>query len=147
MTKIDTVRTRTFALLVLFCLASHARAARTDVVVRENGDAVAGEIKSLDFGELSSSTDSMGTVSIEWEEVQSLERDQALQIEITTGTRYFGNLVPASREGMLAVGRGENVTELEILNIGRITPIDTDERFWQRMEGSVSFGFDIELLD
>lgn len=144
MMRIDTVHTRVVTFLALSWLIPVSQAAKTDVVVLENGDAVTGEIKSLDFGELSYSTDSMGTVSIEWEEVLSLESNQALQIEAASGTRYFGNLVPASREGMIAIGRGEKVQEIEILQVVRMTPIETDEKIWQRLEGSVSFGFDTD---
>ncbi|MDX1404888.1 MAG: DUF481 domain-containing protein [Woeseiaceae bacterium] len=138
----------TRAILAAFCLLTSASpasyAAKTDIVVLENGDAVTGEVKSLDFGELRYSTDSMGTVSIEWEEVLSLTSDQDLQIEVTTGTRYFGNLVPASGDGKIAVARDINVQELDMMDIVRITPIETDEKIWQRMEGSVSFGFDTD---
>lgn len=140
----DIVRTSMLSFVLLLCLVSAARAAKTDVVVLLNGDAVTGEVKSLEFGELRYSTDSMGTVSVEWEEVLALESDQALQVEVTSGTRYFGNLLPASSEGVIAVGRGENVQELNILNVVRITPIETDEKIWQRMEGSIKFGFDTD---
>lgn len=130
--------------LALAWLAPGAHAAKTDVVVLLNGDAVTGEVKSLDFGELRYSTDSMGTVSIEWEEVLSLESDQDLQVEVTTGTRYFGNLVRASGNGKIAVGRETNVQELDIIDVVRITPIETEEKIWQRAEGSISFGFDTD---
>ncbi len=132
------------AMLILIGLAPAAQAAKTDVVRLINGDDVTGEIKSLEFGELSYSTDSMGTVGIEWEEVVSLRSDQALQVEDTSGTRYFGSLVLASAEGLVAVGLGANVQELDMLKIVRITPIETDERIWQRLEGSVKFGFDTD---
>jgi len=130
------------AILVFLCLPLAAQAAKTDVVVLINGNSVTGEIKSLDFAELRYSTDSMGTVSIEWEEIVSLTSDQSLQVEVASGTRYFGNLVPASAEGMIAVGRGENVQELDLSHVIRITPIETDEKIWQRLEGSIKFGFD-----
>lgn len=140
----DIVRTSLLTCVLLSCFVPVAQAAKTDVVVLLNGDSVTGEIKSLEFGELRYSTDSMGTVGIEWEEVLALKSDQALQVEVTSGTRYFGNLLPASSEGMIAVGRGENVQELQILNVVRITPIETDEKIWQRMEGSIKFGFDTD---
>ena len=130
------------AILILFCLAPVARAAKTDVVVLINGNDVTGEIKSLEFGELRYSTDSMGTVSIDWEDVVSLQSDQTLQVEVASGTRYFGDLVPASDAGTIAVGRGGNIEELDISHVVRITPIETDEKIWQRLEGSVKFGFD-----
>ena len=41
-----------------------AHADRTNVVVLVNGNAVTGEVKSLDFGALKYKTDSMGTLLI-----------------------------------------------------------------------------------
>ena len=72
MKKIAISRTCLAVTLILLCLAPAAHAARTDVVGLLNGDDVTGEIKSLEFGELRYGTDSMGTVSIEWEEVVAL---------------------------------------------------------------------------
>jgi hypothetical protein len=130
-------------LLVLY-LPYDAQAAKTDVVVLINGDSVTGEIKSLEFGELRYSTDSMGTVSVEWEEIVSLKSDQSLQVEVASGTRYFGNLFTTGVDGTVGVGRGENVQDLDLSRIVRITPIETDEKIWHRMEGSVKFGFDTD---
>jgi len=131
----------TAAFLLLACLPSTVRAEKTDVVTLINGDRVTGEVKSLEFANLRYSTDSMGTVNIEWEEIVALTSDQSLQVEVASGTRYFGNLLPASAEGLIAVGRGDNVEELDITHVVRITPIETDESIWQRLEGSISFGF------
>jgi len=129
------------AILILLCLPLAAHAAKTDVVVLLNGDAVTGEIKSLEFGELRYSTDSMGTVSIEWEEVVSLKSNQSLQVEVGSGTRDFGGFFAAGADGTVGVGRGENIRELNLSQIIRITPIETDEKIWQRFEGSVKIGF------
>ena len=119
-------------------------APKTDVVVLVNGDAVTGEIKSLEFGELRYGTDSMGTVDVEWEEVVSLRSNQSLQVEVASGTRYFGNLFKTASNGMVGVGRGDNVQEIDLSHIVRITPIETDEQIWHRLEGSVKFGFDTD---
>ena len=131
-------------LLITSLTPQVAAAAKTDIVVLENGDAVTGEIKSLEFGELRYSTDSMGTVNVEWEEIVSLKSDQSLQVEVASGARYFGNLYTAGANGLVGVGRGDNVQEIDLSNIVRITPIETDEKIWNRMEGSVKFGFDTD---
>ena len=128
-------------ILITLGMPHDAAAAKTDVVVLINGDAVTGEIKSLDFGALRYSTDSMGTVSIEWEEIVSLESDQSLQVEVASGTRYFGGLFATGADGTVGVGRGENIQEIEMSKIVRITPIETDEKIWQRIEDSIKFGF------
>lgn len=126
---------------MLLSISDTAMAENTDIVVLINGDAITGEIKSLDFAELRYSTDSMGTVSIEWEDIVALTSNQSLQVEVAAGTRYFGNLLPASGQGLIAVGRGANIEEIDITHVVRITPIETAEKIWQRLEGSVSFGF------
>ncbi len=141
MQKTEAVWTCLATILLALGVPHDAEAAKTDVVVLINGDAVTGEIKSLDFGALRYSTDSMGTVSIEWEEVVSLHSDQSLQVEVASGTRYFGGLFVIGADGRVGVGRGENIQEIDMSQIIRITPIETDEKIWQRFEGSVKFGF------
>lgn len=135
-------------LLAMFLMAVMPLAAvvapRTDVVVLVNGDAVTGEIRSLEFGELRYSTESMGTVNVEWEEIVSLRSSQSLQVEVTSGTRYFGNLLLTDSRGTVGVGHGDNVREIDLSHIVRITPIETDEKIWHRLEGSVKFGFDTD---
>jgi len=141
MQKTETVCACLATILLALGVPHDAEAAKTDVVVLINGDAVTGEIKSLDFGALRYSTDSMGTVSIEWEEVVSLHSDQSLQVEVASGTRYFGGLFVIGADGRVGVGRGENIQEIDMSQIVRITPIETDDKIWQRFEGSVKFGF------
>lgn len=118
-----------------------AFADKTDVVVLLNGDSVTGEVKSLEFGELRYSTDSMGTVSIDWEDVVSLTSNQTLQIEISNGARYFGTLVAAGDHEFIAVVRSDGVAELKKSAVIRMTPIDVGNSFLSRLEGSISFGF------
>ena len=78
-------------LLIIAFFSSPVHADKTDIVILANGDAVTGEIKGLEFGSLRYSTDSMGTVSIDWEDITSVQSDQSLQIELTDGRRYFGS--------------------------------------------------------
>ena len=117
-----------------------AFAAKTDTVVLINGDAVTGEIKSLEFGSLSYSTDSMGTVNIDWEDVVSLSSKQALQIEVTDGTRYFGELLTSDDGFELRVKTASEEISVPAETVVRMTPIDTDERLVSRLEGSFSIG-------
>ena len=68
------------AVLVLVCLMSAGivHAAKTDIVRLVNGDEITGELKSLDFGVLMYSTDSMGTVKIDWEDVAAITSQSEL---------------------------------------------------------------------
>jgi hypothetical protein len=83
-------------LLLYYAFLAPAMAEKTDVVVLVNGNAVTGEVKSLEFGVLRYSTDSMGTVSIDWEDIVSVSSQEHHQVELTDGThpllwRTFAN--------------------------------------------------------
>ncbi len=125
-------------LCVLLPLAAQAK--KTDVVVLVNGDSITGEIKTLEFGALRYSTDSMGTVSIDWEEIVGVTSNQDLQIELTDGTRYFGVLLPSEGDYKVRVQTSSNEFVFAAQQIVRITPIETGERFLERLDGSFTFG-------
>lgn len=126
--------------LFLGLIPVSASAAKTDIVVLVNGNAVTGEVKSLEFGSLRYSTDSMGTVSIDWEDIVSVSSQQDLQIELTDGTRYFGKMFPAGESHHVRVVTASQELVFDASEIVRITPIETSERFLDRLDGSFSFG-------
>jgi Protein of unknown function, DUF481 len=109
-----------------------------------NGDAITGELKSLDFGSLRYSTDSMGTVHIDWEDVASISSRQSLQFEIVDGSRYFGTVEPGAEDFQLRVATLSGPVELAVRRVVRIVPIETDDRWWERVDGSLSFGFNTQ---
>jgi hypothetical protein len=129
------------AVIVLVCfLSTTALAERFDVVVLVNGNAVTGELESLEFGLLRYSTDSMGTVNIDWEDIVDVSSKQRLQVELTDGTRYFGELLPTGDRDFVRVLTSSQEHTIESRRIVRIRPIETSEKFFQRVDGSFSFG-------
>jgi hypothetical protein len=120
--------------------ASSSCAEKTDVLLLVNGDTVTGEIKSLDFAALKYSTDSMGTVVVDWEDVVTVTSNQHLQIEITSGERFFGNLIETHGGHRITVVTEIGPVELENNNIARITPIEISDHFINKLDGSLSFG-------
>jgi putative salt-induced outer membrane protein YdiY len=130
--------------LLLTILPAVSIAAKTDTVLLVNGNAVTGEIKSLDFGVLKYSTDSMGTVSIDWEDIVSITTKQTLQVEVTNGTFYFGRLDSADDRFEIKVKTLSEDVNLHTSRIVKMTPIDAEESFFERLDGSFSFGFDTE---
>jgi putative salt-induced outer membrane protein YdiY len=121
-------------------LPAAAVAEKTDVVILVNGNAVTGEVKSLEFGSLRYSTDSMGTVNIDWEDITSVSSKQALQIELSDGTRYFGGLTPTAEKFFVRIETPSQDIIIESSSIVRITPIETSQNFLERLDGSFSFG-------
>lgn len=117
-----------------------AYAEKTDIVVLVNGNIVTGEIKSLEFGTLRYSTDSMGTVKIDWEDIVNVTSNQDLQIELSDGQRYFGQLTAPEDRFSVRVKTASAEFDFTMTDIVRITPIETADKFWQRLEGSFSLG-------
>ena len=132
---------RIIAAILLFPLSQAALADKTDVVLLVNGNAITGEVKSLDFGALSYSTDSMGTVTIDWEDVVGVTSKQTLQVEVTDGTRYFGHLNTSDDRFHISVITLSDTVSLPTREVVRMTPIDTDDPFLERLDGSFSLGF------
>ncbi len=129
---------QTIVLYGLMTFPVHAE--KTDIVVLINGNAVTGEIKSLDFGSLRYSTDSMGTVNIDWEDIVNITSNQNMQIEVTDGTRYFGHLTAPEERHTIRLKTPSAVYDFQMTDVIRIIPVGTDDSFWERLDGSFSFG-------
>ena len=78
-----------------------AAAAKVDTVELENGNLVTGEIKELRQGKLKYSTDSMGTIYIEWDEITQLMGKARYRIETTDGALHFGSIDAGTEDGVL----------------------------------------------
>ncbi len=127
--------------LLLLVPVTPARAEKTDVVILKNGDRVTGEVKALERGRLSFATDSMGTLQIEWKEIEKIDSRQNVEVETATGEKFFGSLTAEAEAevGRLQVrGEAETVT-LELASVVRMVPIE--DTFWQRLDGSFDLGF------
>lgn len=146
-------RLRAVALLPCLLACGFATAApKTDVVELVNGDRLTGEIKSLDQGILSLSTDTMSTVGIKWEKVRALKTDQFLQVELKSGSRYFG-VVPLEQAGQIVVldDHARQRQDLPLAEVIRIDPIERGQLL-ERLKGNFSLGYnftkssDVETL-
>jgi hypothetical protein len=114
---------------------------KTDVVVFHNGDRLTCEIKRLDRGRLTVKTDAMSTVSIKWDHVKSVMSNYSFRVELESGLRFFGSIHPLPDEEKLVVAGALRTTELEYPRV--VTMVPVEENFWQRIDGSVDFGFNI----
>lgn len=135
------VSTRLILLTVIASIAAAAPALarpKTDLIVLKSGDRFTGEIKGLDFGKLSLSTDSAGTISIEWADVAEVTSAYQYEVETRTGVLLLARLKPAgpARAEMVGV---LPPTELDLTEIVRLSPIG--QSFWQRIDGSLDLGF------
>jgi hypothetical protein len=116
---------------------------KTDVVVLVNGDHITGEIRGLERNRLRVSTEHMGTVSIEWDKVASVQSDQSLLLEAADGTRRYGQVAPGAEPGTLEVRPGDAAAArtVPLAAIVRAGPV-VGGRLLDRLDGYVSAGFD-----
>lgn len=129
-------------LLLIAFTGSAAFGAKTDTVLLKNGDVVTCEIKQLERGQLKVSTDSMGTVYIEWVDVQRLASPARFVVELADGRRLSGALTETLAHRKLTVdGRGGTESVL-LQNVVRIDQLNLDESRLKRWDGSVSVGID-----
>ena len=129
------------AIICLGCFLSEDTLARekTDVVWMKNGDRVTGEIKQLEHGMLRLSTDSMGEVRIEWNDIARIESDYEFQFERTDGTRVTGFVRETTEDRDIRLSDGESSTKFAHDNVIRISQIE--DSFWDRLKGSLSLGY------
>jgi hypothetical protein len=119
-------------------------APKTDVIVLVNGDRITGEIKSLDHNQLKVSTDHMGTVYIEWEDIRRVQTNQYLLLERTDGSRFYGQLAPSGEDARLLVRRDARTPPeaVDLAAVVRARPIEGGG-FIDRLDGYVSAGVDL----
>ncbi len=125
-------------LLQLMSIPALARD-KTDVVILKNGDRVTGEIKSLDRGKMSLSTDHMGTIQIEWVEVAQVTSQWVFEVETETGLRTIGTLAPAAEPEMIQILGEDSRKTLNQTSVVKMTQLEAG--FLARLEGYVDLGF------
>ncbi len=109
-----------FAILSLPALA----APKTDIIIFKNGDKLTGEIKSLKRGRLNFNTDATGTISIEWDKIAYIESLQKIQVETSSGMRFFGHLVSTDASGSLVVATSSGPQTLDDAHVISMEPIE-----------------------
>jgi hypothetical protein len=138
---------RRAALLGALCVASlslgaapaRAQRAKTDVILLKNGDRVTGEIQSLEYGLLRLETDDMGTISIEWSAIASIDSKYVFDVQLAGGIRHSG-VIATSDDGSELIIRDEGSGQsVALASVVRMDELETG--FWQRVSGSMSVGF------
>jgi hypothetical protein len=124
--------------ILLVLLASPAMAAKTDVVVLENGDRLTGEVQQLERGRLQLKTDDLGTVEIEWDKIASVAATAPFDVDDLQGHRYMGSLVPGPVAGQLLIVWADRTETVELLQVVRMRRLN--KSFWGRLDGSLDVG-------
>ncbi len=114
-------------------------APKTDVIQLRNGDRVTGEIKSLMRGQLELSTDHMGTVLIEWEQVEEILSHTGQAIELTSGERFYGTLEKPEAQNFVRINSTDGAVGVASDDIISMYPVEAG--IWDRLDVSARLGF------
>ncbi len=125
------------AFFLVFCLP--AWAAKTDIIFLKNGDRITGEVKGLNRGILELSTDSMGTVSIEWDDIEEIISNTQQAVELTNGQRFHGPLSKPETSDMVTVETNQGSVGFNTLDVVSMYPVKAG--FWNRLDLSARLGF------
>jgi hypothetical protein len=112
---------------------------KTDVIWLTNGDRVTGEIKQLEHGMLRLSTDSMGKVHIEWDDIVRIESDYEFQFERSDGRRITGTIDKTPDQREITLTNEEQTITFAHEKVVRIS--QSEDSFWDRLQGTMTFGY------
>ncbi len=129
------------ALVILLLTAGMDALARpkTDIVVLANGDRVTGEVKGMRNGRLSFGTDSMGTVSIEWDGVTTLDSNHFFRFRTEQQDRFFGALGESEIDRHVQIVHAGGVEDVPLDELVAITPIENTLE--ERLDTVVNLGY------
>ena len=133
------IRKLCLILLFLAISAPAFSAPKTDVIYLKNGDRVTGEIKQLFRGKLELKTDHMGTVLIDWVDIQEVVSETSQSVELANGTRFLGPLEKPKNEDMVRIKTAEGGVGVNSLDIIGMYPVEAG--FWDRLDTSAKLGF------
>jgi putative salt-induced outer membrane protein YdiY len=117
---------------------------KTDVIIMRNGDRLTCEIKSLDSDVLYVSLDYvLGTISVNWSQVDHIESKQLFLVKTEDGSVYSGMISTPDSTGARPTKievwePPEEKVELERVDVIRMEP--TARNFWERFNGEIGLG-------
>jgi hypothetical protein len=115
---------------------------KTDVIYMKNGDKITGEVKSLQYGQLSVKPDYvLDTVILDWSKVDHIESSQVFSILMENGAQYTGTLAAGSVSGELLI-RTENDTLLPNKSVVVIDELGTS--LLKRLKGNIDAGLTLQ---
>ena len=125
-------------LLLLALGPKSSSAEKTDRISLVDGTDMIGEVKALEYGELTVSTDYMRVVQVDWDQVLRAESKLVFEVETLDGTRYFGLLARSDKDYVLVVEGDHGTVRLPfadvlVFNQTKLTQLG---KIW----GSVSLG-------
>ena len=127
-------------IMLLLLLPTAAFAAKTDIVVLKSGDRITGEVKGIEGGLLSFSTDAMGTVNIEWRYIDHVISSVNQSVNMTDGRRLFGRLSATEDSEKIGIETDTGLIEVLAENVFSAWPVENT--YWDQSDLDISLGLD-----
>jgi Protein of unknown function, DUF481 len=135
------VKSLILSLSLLVCAARPSiavSAPKTDVVVLKNGDHITGEVKGLEYGRLKYSTDNIGTIYIEWEDIATLTAARTFELENFRGDIYHGSIGAGSEPGTFELLNESGSLTMRFDELVRVVPVS--QGWIEGIDGSLNLG-------
>jgi hypothetical protein len=126
-------------LILVFTVLPTSAREKTDVIRLKNGDRITGEIRYLMRGMLTVKTDSMSTVEIKWQDVDSVTSEHLFTVQDTSGQLFVGNLQPAADPKHVDISGPAPATNLAQLSVVQIQELEPS--VLKRFSGSTDLGY------
>lgn len=127
-------------LLVGVFISCTIQAQKIDTIYFQHGDRVTGEVKSLDNNQLRLSTNDAGTISVEWNKVDSVKIVNNMRIVLNQGGILYGKLLGAGEAGKCIIwNRIGDPIQLDLIRIVSLSQLE--EKILDRINGTLSSGF------
>jgi hypothetical protein len=132
-----------FLAIVLTAVWSETLSAKRkdDRMVMANGDALTGEIKKLERGELYFKGDYMlSSMQVDWRQVREIESRDDFRVILTSGLRVTGPIVRRP-DGSFTITPhdGSDAVRADWSEIVGFLPVETS--FWRQLTGNIDSGF------
>ncbi len=125
--------------ILLLWFSTALWAEKTDIVYLKNGDRITGEVKSLLRGKLEFSTDHMGTVFIDWDDIREIISDTGQVVELSNEQRFYGPLHKPEESDMVTIETDRGPVGVDYMDVVSMYPVESG--FWDRLDLSASLGF------
>ena len=129
---------RAFCAAALLLVAANASAAKTDVVVLQNGDRITGEVKELKRGQLRLDTDEAGTIYIEWDKIAAVTTAGRYEVGTRDGAFYDGTLAPDTSGRFQVIAEDGTITKIAYLDA--VSAWSIKPGFFQGIDGTLDVG-------
>jgi len=133
---------RIIFILIILILFSELGFTQRDSLVFTNGDAMVGEIKSMDRGVVIVETAySDSDFMVEWEDIKEIYTQTQFLVTLSNGIKHYGTLTTNDDLKVQILTKSDNTYECRIEDIVFLSPIE--ERFIDRISASIDIGFDM----